>query len=73
MRQNYRVEIPAVTDIEQYGTYIAGSCHVYATYELARVEHHGKGEGSYIPDCTTSSHIISYVLKPFSTIQVHSL
>ena len=43
VRENYRVRVPAVSDVTQYGGYIATSCWKFQTYELEKIERRGIG------------------------------
>jgi len=36
VRENYKVQLPALHDLKRYGIYIAYDCRFYDTYQLVR-------------------------------------
>jgi len=43
VRENYKVQLPALRDLHRFGIYISYDCRFYATYELIRDDDYVRG------------------------------
>ena len=62
VRENYKVQLPALHDLERFGVYISYDCRFYDTYQLVRDDDYMRGLISSLS--VRDMQNLAWLLKP---------